>query len=112
MRSFGRRRLGYRWLGTAARAAVGALAVLPAVALVIAVLVDRGPDGEPRLSLFPIALLAFDPFAWTCARNSLIFASALTAVVLIVGVGIGWAISELPDRGRGVLRAAVSSMLA
>ena len=41
--------------------------------------VDRGPDGEPRFSLFPIALLAFDPFAWTCARNSLIFATALAS---------------------------------
>ena len=71
--------IGYRWLRAAARGAVGLLTVLPALALAVAVLVDRGPDGELRVSFFPIALLAFDPFAWTCARNSLIFATALTA---------------------------------
>jgi ABC-type Fe3+ transport system permease subunit len=88
------------------------LTVLPAIALAIAVLVDCGADGEPRVSLFPIALLAFDPFAWTCARNSLIFATVLTGLSLIGGLGIGWAISARPSRSRGVLRAAVSSMLA
>jgi ABC-type Fe3+ transport system permease subunit len=88
------------------------LAVLPAVALAIAVFTDRGPDGEPRLSLFPIALLALDPFAWTCARNSLIFATALTALSLIGGIGLGWAMSGQRFPGRGVLRAAVASMLA
>ena len=58
--------IGYRWLRAATRGVVGLLTVLPALALVVAVLVDLGPDGEPRFSLFPIALLAFDPFAWTC----------------------------------------------
>jgi ABC-type Fe3+ transport system permease subunit len=104
--------IGYGWLRAAARGAVGLLTVLPAIALVIAVLIDRGPDGELRVSLFPLALLTFDPFAWTCARNSLIFATALTALSLIGGIGIGWAISGPAYRGRAVLRAATSSMLA
>ena len=103
--------IGYRWLRAATRGVVGLLTVLPALALAVAVLVDLGPDGEPRFSLFPIALLAFDPFAWTCARNSLIFATALTAVSLIGGIAIGSAISGRPGRGRTVLRAAVCSML-
>ncbi len=105
-------RAGYRWLHAAARGAVGLVTLLPAVALAIATLVDRGPDGEPRLSLFPIALLAFDPFAWTCARNSLIFASAVTAFSLLAGVGLAQILSARRFPGRGVLRAAASSMLA
>jgi ABC-type Fe3+ transport system permease subunit len=104
--------LGYRWLRTTARVAVGLLTVLPAIALVLAVLADRGPDGEPRISLFPIALLAFDPFAWTCASNSLIFATALTALSLIGGVGLGWAISARRFPGCRSLRITLISMLA
>ena len=102
----------YRWMRALARGAVGWLTVLPAIALALAVLVDRGPDGEPRVSLFPIALLAFDPFAWTCARNSLIFASLVTMFSMIGGVGLGLVLSQRRFPGRGVLRAAVVSMLA
>jgi iron(III) transport system permease protein len=88
------------------------LTVLPAIALVLAVLVDRGPDGEPRLSLFPAALLAWDPFAWTCARNSLIFASILTTLSLVAGVGLGGLLSGRRYPGSAALRAGVISMLA
>ena len=45
--------IGYRWLRAAARGAVGLLTALPAVALVLAVLVDRGPDGELRDPVVP-----------------------------------------------------------
>ena len=96
----------------AARMAVGGLTVLPAIALAISVMVDRGPDGESRVSFFPIALLAFDPFAWTCARNSLIFATALTGLSLVGGLWLGSAMAGPPYPGRRLLRGAVSSMLA
>lgn len=104
--------IGFQWLRATTRWSVGLLTVLPSMALVAAVLVDRGPDGEARFSLFPIALLTFDPFAWTCARNSLIFATAVTVLAVTGGVAIGGAISGRPVRGRAVLRAAMSSMLA
>jgi ABC-type Fe3+ transport system permease subunit len=103
---------GYRWLRTLARGTVGLLTILPAVALTIAVFIDRGLDGEPRPSLFPIALLALDPFAWTCASNSLIFATMVTGLALIGGVGLGWTLSGHHFPGRGALRAGVASMLA
>lgn len=103
---------GYRWIRGTARVVVGLLTMLPAIALAIALLVDFGPEGEPRLSIFPVALLAFADFTWTCARNSLLFATALTAFSLAVGMGIGLAMSGRPYRGRGVLRTAVASMLA
>lgn len=104
--------IGYRWLRAAARGVVGVLTMLPAMAMVAAILVDRGPGGEFRFSLFPMALLAFDPFAWTCARNSLIAASTVTALALIGGIAIGCALPSHPYRGRAILRAAISSMLA
>ena len=37
---------------------------------------DSGALRDPG---FPLALFASDPFAWTCVRNSLIFAAAMTA---------------------------------
>jgi ABC-type Fe3+ transport system permease subunit len=105
-------RAAYRWLRAAARGAVALLTVFPAVALAIAILVDRGPDGEPRVSLFPVALLALDPFAWTCARNSLIFATAVTVLALIGGVFLASVLSARRFPGRGAFHAAAASMLA
>ena len=45
--------IGYRWLRAATRGVVGLLTVLPALALVVAVLVDLGPDGEPAFLALP-----------------------------------------------------------
>jgi ABC-type Fe3+ transport system permease subunit len=102
----------YRWLRAAARAVVGSLTVLPAIALVLAVLLDGGPVGAPRDPRFSLALFASDPFAWTCVRNSLLFATILTVLSLIGGVGLGWIMARRRYWGRGALRAAVTSMLA
>ena len=82
--------IGYRWLRAATRGAVGLLTVLPALALLLAVLVDRGADGELRDLAFPLALFASDPFAWTCVRNSLIFATAAHRA-LADRSALGWA---------------------
>ena len=61
-----------------------------AFALVAAILVDEGPTGEPRASshFFPVVLFLFDDFAWTCARNSVIFALVVAASSLVLGVGL------------------------
>ena len=66
-----------RWLRSLARFVLGVVLIAPVVALPLAVLLDRGPAGETRVSphLFPLVLWLFDDFAWTCARNSLIFAT-------------------------------------
>src|SRR5438105_3985991 len=100
--------VGIRWWRAAARGILGGLTVVPALAMVLAVLVDRGPSGAVRISLFPMALLTLDPFVWTCARNSVIFAVVLTMVSLVVGVGLGWAVARRPFWGRAVLRAGVA----
>ncbi len=101
-----------RWLRSLMRGFLGSLAVVPVVALMLAVLFDRGPAGEVRVSLFPMALQAWDPFAWTCARNSLIFAVVVTAASLVAGVVLGWLLARSRFWGRPVLRAAVASLLA
>jgi ABC-type Fe3+ transport system permease subunit len=64
--------------------------LFPSLAAWPSALLDRGPDGSMRVSAFPLALTVFDPFIWTCARNSLLVASATTALSLVLGVGLGW----------------------
>lgn len=90
----------------------GALAVLPAAALGLAVLVDRGDNGELRPPWFPLALFVSDPFARTCVRNSLIFAGAVTVASLVLGVALGMVVGRGRLWGRGALRALLASMLA
>ncbi len=90
----------------------GALAVLPAAALGLAVLVDRGEDGALRPPWFSLALFVSDPFARTCVRNSLIFAVVVTAASLVLGVGVGMAVGRSRSWGGGTLRAMLASMLA
>ena len=58
--------IAYRWLRAVTRGAVALLTVLPALTLLLAVLVDRGAQGQLRDPGFPLALFASDPFAWTC----------------------------------------------
>ena len=54
---------------------------------VAAILVDEGPLGEARASshFFPLVLWLFDDFAWTCARNSVIFALVVSVSSLVLG---------------------------
>ena len=82
-----------RWLRSLARFVLGVVLIAPVVALPLAVSLDRGPAGETRLSphLFPLVLWLFDDFAWTCARNSLIFAVLVSLLSLALGgvAGVG-----------------------
>jgi ABC-type Fe3+ transport system permease subunit len=64
--------------------------LLPGLAAVPSALLDRGPDGSMRVSVFPLALAVFDPFVWTCVRNSLLAASAIAGLSMVLGVGLGW----------------------
>ena len=104
--------LVFRGIKALARGSLGLVTVLPVATLVLGVFVDRGPGGEARLSFFPMALLALDPFVWTCAQNSVIFAGLVTATALIVGVGLGCLASRLGFWGRAVLRGTLASLLA
>jgi ABC-type Fe3+ transport system permease subunit len=104
----------FGWLRVTARGVCGLLRFLPALALVVAVVVDRGPGGEVRFSphLLPAVLWIFDDFAWTCARNSLIFAVVVALASLIAGVGVSWALARRRTWGGSVLRGMVGALIA
>jgi ABC-type Fe3+ transport system permease subunit len=103
---------GYRWLRAAAPGVLWLLTVAPVIALALAVVADRGPAGQVRITLFPLALLALDPFVWTCVRNSVIFAVVVSGISLVVGVGLAWVMARRRFWGRAVLRGAVGGLLA
>jgi len=86
----------------------------PVVSLPLAVLLDRGPSGETRTALhfFPLALWLFDDFAWTCTRNSVIFAIFLSLASLGLGGALGWLIVRGGAWGRAILGGLVVAMLA
>jgi len=95
---------GFRGMGRWAGAVLWALALAPVPALVAAAVLDRGPGGEVRPTLFPAALTALDPFTWDCARNSLVMAAAVTLAARVVGVHL----ARLVARGRFHGRRALS----
>jgi ABC-type Fe3+ transport system permease subunit len=74
--------------GLARLGAIGVVAMLglPVLLLVPAAVLDRGPSGAPRASLFPMALAVWDPFVWVCVRNSLINAVIVAGGSLVLGV--------------------------
>ncbi len=69
----------------------GLLLVLfvPVLALVSAMVVDRGFDGRARISAFPAALVVLDPLVWRCVRNSVAVALAVTVGSTVLGTGLG-----------------------
>ena len=87
--------------------------VLPNLAAWPSAFLDRGPDGPPRASIFPFALTLFDPFVWTCTRNSVVVAATAAAGSLVVGVGLGLIVGRWRFWGRAPLWAlAIVPMLA
>lgn len=101
-----------RWLRAAARGTISALAVVPTLALLLAVVLDRGADGSSRDPRFPVALFASNPFAWTCLTNSVLFAGLLTGLALVGGVALGSLLARTRDRAGWLAHAAVASLLA
>jgi len=104
----------FRWFRATARGVLGLIELVPAVALVLAVFFDRGPTGEARVSphLFPVVLWIVDDFAWTCARNSVVFALVVSLTSLVVGVGLSWVVARRRFWGRSILRSAVAALMA
>jgi ABC-type Fe3+ transport system permease subunit len=103
-----------RWVRVTARGALGLVQLVPALALVLATLFDRGPSGNPRFSphLFPVVLWIFDDFAWTCARNSLVFALLVSLASLLVGVCLTWLLARRRLWGKAAMRGLVVGLIA
>ena len=81
------------------------LLLLMILAIVPGSMIDRGPDASIRVSAFPLALVLFDPFVWTCARNSLAVASACAIGSMLIGVAIGSVAGRSRSRVGGMLWA-------
>ena len=75
-------------LAPGADAGLWLVLLTPALALLPASLVDRGPSGTPRVTLFPAAVVALDPFVWESFENSLAMATVVTGVSLVLGVAL------------------------
>ena len=60
------------------------------VALLSAAVLDQGPDGTIRATLFPVALTVWDPFVQTCTGNSLVLAAGVAWGSLVLGGGAAW----------------------
>jgi ABC-type Fe3+ transport system permease subunit len=103
----------FRWLRVITTVVLGFVLLAPLVALVLAILLDRGPSGETRVSphFFPVALWLYDDFAWTCTRNSVIFALVVTAASLVVGVAVAWAGARRRFWGQKGLGKILGSLL-
>ncbi len=85
--------------------------LVPLLALVAALPLDRGPDGEARVTAFPLALTLLDPLVWECTRNSVLVAAAVALGAWFLGVGLSRQ-SRRRFRGRTLLRALVAAPLA
>ena len=91
--------------------ALGAM-VLPIALLIPSALLDRGPSGGVRASLFPAALTLWDPYAWACVRNSALLATVVTAGSLMIGSTLARAVGPRRFWGRGPLCALAWASLA
>jgi iron(III) transport system permease protein len=82
------------------------LAVLlaaPVVALGTSAVMDQGPGGSSRATVFHLALTAWDPFVWDCARQSILAATLVAAGSWPIGVGLARVVGRWRFWGRRVL---------
>ncbi len=95
-----------RWVRTTGKLAVSLLLAVPIVALPLAVLFDRGPSADTRLSphLFALVVWLYDDFAWTCVRHSAGFALVLSLLSFVLGGFLGRSIALSNRWGRAIPR--------
>src|SRR4051794_35376233 len=94
-----------RWLGRWAGTGLWVAVLAPALALVPAAVLDRGPGGTVRATLLPLALAAFDPFLWDCTRNSVAVAVVVAFGSLVLGTALARIIVRWRFWGRPALAA-------
>ncbi len=101
-----------RGLYRAVARAVGVVLLIPVLALIPAAVMERGPSGGVRTSLFPAALVVLDPFLWDCSRNSLINAAVVSIGSLLVGTILARVAGRWRFWGRTLLSALVIAPIA
>ena len=83
----------------------------PALCAVPAAWLDRGPGGVVRATLFPAAVVVFDPFLWACAWNSLAVATAVTCGSLVLGVALARVVVRGDSAGGNSRRPGLRAVL-
>ena len=101
-----------RGLGWIAWACATALVVGPALALVPASLLDRGPDGSVRLAWIGPALVIGDPFVRDCVQRSLVAAVLVATGSGTIGVALGRVVGRWRFWGRRPLAALAWASMA
>ncbi len=94
-----------RGLGRGATTGLWLVALIPAMGLIAAAVLDRGPTGDVRASAFPMALAVWDPFVWDCLWNSVAVASIVAMGSLVVGIGLARIVARWRFWGRTPLAA-------
>ena len=90
---------------------VSRLVVLaPVLALLPAALLDIGPDGTVRASVFPLVLTAYDSLMRTSMINSLAVSAGVAAGSVAVGVSLGRILCRWRFWGRPFFAAVVSAL--
>jgi hypothetical protein len=94
-----------RGLGRGATAGLWIVALIPALGLILASVLDRGPTGLVRISAFPMALEVWDPFVRDCLWNSVAVASVVAMGSLVMGIGLARIVARWRFWGRTPLAA-------
>lgn len=76
---------------------------LPMLAVPLSAVIDRAPNGPPRLTAFTLAIVVSDDLTIEMVRNSLVLASVVSALAVLLGVGLGRLASGPRFPGRNVL---------
>jgi ABC-type Fe3+ transport system permease subunit len=96
-----------RWLIWPVVAVLGVLILAPVLALVPAAVLDQGPRGTTRATVFYVGLVASDPFVGECLRQSLVVAVVVTAGAGVLGTGLARIVACWRFWGRRPLAALV-----
>ncbi len=92
-----------RLRGPVATLALLLLLLLPMLGLPLAAFSDSLPGQSLRLTLFHFALTIADPYTWSCLRNSLVGASVVAFLSMVVGIGLARILDQSRFWGRPVL---------
>jgi ABC-type Fe3+ transport system permease subunit len=88
----------------------GLLLAVPLLSLVLAAIVDMGPEGRVRLTLFPLVLGLYDPVLATSLVQSVGISAAVAVGSSLLGVVLGVVLARRPFWGRPPLRYALGGL--
>ena len=88
------------------------VSLIPALALIPAALLDRGPGGNLRATGLYVALTLWDPYTWLALGQSLGVAATVALGALILGVALGGSVGRSRFWGRSPLAILAFASIA